>query len=100
MLVAAAFIQKSGYYEDTGWQMEVFGDEEKFAVETESAPQKVATAINAVWKGSRLLTPIGGGVQIAATQALDLSNLLEDEKGTVAAAHNAIDLKSLPADQW
>ena len=100
MLVAAAFIQNSGYYADADWKMDVFRDEEQFGVETKAAPQKVATAINAIWKGSRLLTPIGGGVQIAATQALDASNLLDDEKGTVASAHKAIDLKSLPADQW
>ena len=56
------------------------------------------TAINAIWKGNRLLTPIGGGVTMHPRLAIDPPNLLMDEKGTVGAAHAAT--KDLPADVW
>ena len=50
-----------------------------------------------IWKGSTLMTPIGGGVQIEARAALRPENLLQDEKDKLDQAHNAV---SLPAGRW
>ena len=40
MSIAAAFIQQNDYYGQAGWNMEVFGDEAAFPVETYNAPTK------------------------------------------------------------
>ena len=55
------------------------------------------TAINAVWRGPRLITPIGGGVTIQAATAGEPPNLLVDERGEVAKAHAAV---KLPEGRW
>ena len=70
--------------------MEFLGDEDKFAVETYNAPRKVESAVNAVWKGGRLVTPIGGGVEIEADMALDPQNHLTDEDGKLATIREAV----------
>ena len=53
-----------------------------------------------MWKGRHLATPVGGGVQIQAKQALSGDNLLADEDGNVASTRDAIELSDLPADAW
>ena len=99
MAVAAAFIQQEDYYGKTDWRMELFGDENAFAVETYNVPNTVATAVNAVWKGRRLMTPIGGGVSVQPRRALDPENVLDDEHGKVAELHKQTKLR-LAKDQW
>lgn len=100
LAIAAAFIQERDYYGRAGWEMKTFGDENAFPVEKYEAPQQVASTVNVVWKGSVLMTPIGGGVKIQAKKALDSQNLLADEKGEVRAAHEALDLSKLAKNQW
>lgn len=100
MLVAAAFMQEQNYYGQAGWKMPLFGSEEAFPVETVNAPQKAATAVNTLWKGNRLLTPLGGGVQIEATRALQSDVLLADEEGRVATARQQVKLQNLGPTQW
>ncbi len=99
MVVAAAFIQKQGYYGKAGWSMSFFGDESRFSVETYTAPKKVASAVAAVWKGNRLMTPIGGGVQIQPTLALQPKHLLDDDRGQVARTRQEIKVE-LAEGQW
>ena len=99
MTVAAAYIQEQDFYGKADWNLGLLGDESQFAVETYQEPKKVASAVTAKWKGNRLMTPIGGGVQIEATRALDSQNLLEDEKGQVDALRNQIKLE-LAKGQW
>jgi hypothetical protein len=53
-----------------------------------------------MWKRNRLMTPIGGGVEIRASMAVDSGSTFADEDGAVAKAKDAIDLTSLPASQW
>jgi len=53
-----------------------------------------------MWKGNTLLTPIGGGVQMRPTEAIEPTNLLEDEEAKVRKARAAIDLSNLGPDQW
>ena len=67
--IAAAYIRHEGFYGKAEWKMDLLGDERSFAVETYDMPKQVAPAINAIWKGSRLMTPIGGGVAIEPGRA-------------------------------
>jgi hypothetical protein len=100
LAVAAAFIQHQDYYGLVGWKPEVFHSEAAYPVETLNPPKEVETAVNSLWKGNVLLTPVGGGVQMRPTEAIDPTNLLDDEKGEVEKARAAVDLSTLAADQW
>ena len=100
LFVAAAFIQDEDYYGKAGWSAKVFGDEKAFPIRTYQTPVYVETAAQAVWKGRRLLTPVGGGVIVRPRNALKTSNLLSDEDGRVAAVHEGVDLSKLPKDKW
>jgi hypothetical protein len=100
MVVAAAFIQEQDYYGQAGWSLELFGSEQTCSVESYNSPARVATAVNSLWKGRRLVTPVGGGVQIQAKLAIDSANLLPDERGEVAAARDGVDTKTLADGQW
>jgi hypothetical protein len=98
--VVAAYMQQNDLYGQVGWRMETFGNEQVMPVETLNAPKQVASAVNSIWKGHTLMTPIGGGVQIQATRALESSNMLAEDDAEVAAARDGVNLKSLPADMW
>lgn len=98
--IAAAFIQEQDYYSQAGWKAEVFMDEDQLAVEIYEAPMQVESAVNAIWKGNRLMTPIGGGVSIRPHHALRSENLLADEQGEVQAARSAVKIEGLAEGQW
>ncbi len=100
LAVAAAFIQHQDYYQLANWKADTFNDEKAFAVEKLNPPQQVETAVNSLWKGNTLMTPMGGGVQMRPTEAIDPTNLLEDKDAKVQEARTAIDLSKLKADQW
>ncbi len=98
LLIAMAFIQQQDYYGKSGWQAELFRDEGRLPIETHPAPQRVETAVNVIWKGSRLYTPLGGGVQIQPYLALAPEYRLPDEKGQVA--RRRAELSQLPPQRW
>ncbi len=98
--IAAAHIQAQELHHEAGWEMSVFGDEEKFPVETHATPTRVETVVNVVKKGNGYITPIGGGVDIRPALALDENNLIEDDKGKTAKAHADIDLSKVDQDAW
>lgn len=99
--IAAAFIQAQDYYGKSGWTGGVFNDESAYPVETYHSPKQVETAINAVSKGAnKLVTPIGGGVDISPRQALSENNRLSDEQGAVAEKAKSISLGGLSENQW
>ncbi len=100
LLVAAAYIQDSDYYGKSNWQASTFRDESKVAVRTHNVPKHVETAVNSLWKGNRLMTPVGGGVHIEPDQALASANLLQDEGGKVAEQRAKLSLKDLAPGQW
>ena len=87
LAVAAAFIQKQDYYGAADWKMVTLGDERQFPVETFEAPKTVEPAANAVFKGNRLMTPIGGGVEIgiAGLRRRDRARAPGGEVNSVAA---------------
>ena len=97
--IAAAYIQQQEVFTKAGWKMEFFGDESAFPVETYEIPKTVETVVNAVWKGSTLVTPVSGGVHIEPTKALESDKLLSDEKGKVAKLRQEINI-NLAKGQW
>lgn len=98
--VAAAYIQQQGFYDKSDWSADVFLSEQQFPVEILPAPRHVDTVVTSIWKGNRLMTPVGGGVEIEPQLALSSENLLPDENGAVRAAQEALDLSGLAPDQW
>jgi hypothetical protein len=100
LAVAAAFIQKQDYYGQADWKLDTFGDETKCRIETFETPKTVETACTAVWKGNRLMTPVGGGVSVQPHEAVESHNLLKDEKGAVKQARESVKLEGLAQGQW
>ncbi|MEX0819735.1 MAG: DUF1598 domain-containing protein [Pirellulaceae bacterium] len=100
MSVAAAYIQRQDFYSQVGWSMDLFGSEESYPVQTGKPPRQVETAVSAVWRGNRLMTPIGGGVNIQPRLALTSSNLLPDEQGAVKKQRAEVTLDHLEPGQW
>jgi hypothetical protein len=100
MAIVAAFLQQQDWYGQAGWTASLLSDEQRFPVATYPAPLRVDSAVNVVWKGNVLMTPIGGGVSIQASRALDSTHLRHEEKGSVSAARESLDLHSLDNDQW
>lgn len=98
LVVAAAYMQEHDAYGKSGWGATTLCDETAYPVERLTPPTRAETAIHAVWRGNRLLTPIGGGVTVHPRMALDAPNLIMDEKGDVKSAHASA--KDLPADGW
>jgi hypothetical protein len=78
----------------------MLGDEEQFAIEAYEAPKTVETACTAIWKGNRLMTPVGGGVRIEPLEAIQTSHLLKDEQGAVKDARAKVKLDNLAKSQW
>ncbi len=99
MSVVGAFMRKYDYFAKVGWDMPVFGDEGRYAVQTKQTPLQVESAIHAIWKGNRLSTPIGGGVHVEPTLALASENVLADEEARVQTLRAQTEL-SLADGQW
>ncbi len=100
MAVAAAYIRQNDFYGLTDWSLGTFGDEAAYPVETLNPPKEVASAVNSIWKGRTLMTPIGGGVQMRPDQALSSENLISDGDGEVKKVREELDLSKLDADKW
>ena len=73
---------------------------DSLSVEVYPEPKTVDTAVNAVWKGNSLMTPIGGGVEIQPLTALSSQNLLKDEDNVVRKIHERTSVTGLQANQW
>lgn len=100
MSIVAAFIQKEDYFSRAGWDMTFFSDEEKFPVETYEAPKQVETAVNAIFKGGSLMTPVGGGVSIQPLKAVSEGKIKYDQKGLINKVRSTVDTESLDDGQW
>lgn len=99
MLVATAFLQKYDWYAQASFSGEFLRDESRFPVETHAVPQQVETAARALWKGNRLMMPVGGGVQIRAELALAPERVTVDSEGAIAAERERV-APDLAAGQW
>ncbi len=98
--IAAAYIQDQDFYTQADWDMPVLSDESKVTVETYTAPEQVETAVNAIWKGSTLMTPLGGGVQMQPRLALNRDNLTIDTKGENNRVKKSAGPSDLKDGQW
>ena len=76
--IVGAAIQFLDAYTECDWQPDLFLDPSRIDVETHDVPTKLPTAVNAVWKGRRLLTPVGGGVSIRITEAFEPMRIADD----------------------
>ena len=100
MLIAGAYIQQQDFYSQADWSMELLGNEQLLPVEIYAAPKQVDTAVNAIWKGNVLMTPIGGGVHINARKAISPAYIQSDDEGLVSGAHDQVEFTNLVEDQW
>ena len=98
--VAAAYIQKQDFYGKAGWSMELFGDEQAMPTEMYNAPKQVESTVATVWRGSKLMTPIAGGVRFEPRVAIKPGNLLSDESGKVDKVRGEVKLKLAPGQWW
>lgn len=98
--IAAAHIQKQDYVTQAGWDMGVLLDESRLPVETHTAPHQVETAVNAVWKGTQLVTPLGGGVAIQPKKALGEEFVRTDVKGDLLKPRQAVTPKTDATAWW
>lgn len=98
--IAAAYIHEQDFYGQADWTMPVLGDESTYQLSTYTAPEQVETAVNAVWRGNTLMTPLGGGVQMQPRKALSSETLVVDRQGE----NNQVKQSAGPADlkpgQW
>jgi hypothetical protein len=97
LAIVAAYLQEHDAFGRTSWSADVLRNEDAYAIERFQPPRQIDCAVNAVRKGNRLLTPIGGGVVMTPRRALDAANLQADEKGTVKATKSEL---TIPADRW
>ncbi len=100
MAIAAAYIQEQDFYGQAGWSMPVLLDESKVPVETYTAPEQVETAVNAIWRGNTLMTPLGGGVQMQPRLALRRDRLTVDTDGANEQVKQSAGPSKLADGQW
>ncbi len=100
MSVAAAYMQEKDFFAKVDWNLGVFGDEAQLPVETYPVPRQVASAVNVVWKGSTLMTPIGGGVSIEPRQAVQTDNLSVDTTQEVANVQQDVGIAGVDRGTW
>lgn len=99
MSVVAAWLQKENIYQKANWSMDFFGDEERFSVETAPAVERAVPAVNIVAHGKGIVSfPIGGGVMIEPTTALDEKHVTAD-KGDVAETRKKVG-GAMPENVW
>ncbi|MDO4550924.1 MAG: DUF1598 domain-containing protein [Planctomycetia bacterium] len=99
MSVVAAYMQKEQIYEKLGWSLVLFGNENRFPIETGTAPKYVESAVGAVMRGNTLMTPIGGGVEIRSAKALDAENLINPKDADVEKQRKEIEA-AVPDEGW
>jgi len=98
--IAAAYIQQQDFYGQAGWNMPVLMDESKVNVETYVAPSQVETAVNAIWKGNTLMTPLGGGVNMQPKLAIASSRVKLDSDGDNNRVKQSAGPSKLAEGQW
>ena len=98
MSVVAAYLRENNIYSLANWKLETFGDESITPVEVNRAPTHVDTAVNVIWRGQKLMTPIGGGVRVRPTDALSPGKIQVNPE--VAETKDKIKVADLAADVW
>ncbi len=99
-LVAAAFLRRENWTGLADLRLELLLDSRRLPLAELPTPKQAPCAVNALWKGSRLMAPAGGGVSISPEQALAAENLLSDESGSLAAASKTLRERAEEAWWW
>jgi len=100
LAIAAAYIQEQDFYAQADWTMPVLMDESQVPVETYTAPEKVETAVNAIWRGNTLMTPLGGGVNMQPRLAFNSDRMQVDAAGENVQVKQAAGPTDLEPKQW
>jgi len=100
LAIAAAFLQKHDIYGQAGWNLGVFGQEQVYPVETLNTPKHTETVVASIWRGNRLMTPVGGGVTLEPRQALQEGYVQVDSDGKLVKTRDGIDIGKLADGQW
>lgn len=98
--IAAAYIQQQDFYGQADWGMPVLLNESKVSVETYTTPEQVETAVNAIWRGNTLMTPLGGGVHMQPRLALQSDRLQVDAVGANDKVKQSAGPSNLADGQW
>ena len=98
--IAAAYIQEQDFYGQAAWDMPVLLDESRYSVETYTVPEQVETAVNAIWRGNTLMTPLGGGVHMRPRAALESDHLVVDTAGDNKKIQQSAGPSGLADGQW
>lgn len=98
--IAAAYIHEQDFYGQANWDAGVLMDESKVSVQTYTAPEQVETAVNAIWKGNTLMTPLGGGVQMQPRIALNSDRMTVDTSGETVNTKRSAGPSNLTDGQW
>lgn len=98
--IAAAYIHEQDFYGQAEWAMPVLGSESDYTIQTYTAPEQVETAVNAVWRGNTLMTPLGGGVQMQPRKALSSQTLVVDREGKNNEVKQSAGPSGLKDGQW
>ncbi|SMP69407.1 Protein of unknown function [Neorhodopirellula lusitana] len=98
--IAAAYIQEQDFYTQADWSMPTLSDEQSVPVQTYTAPEKVETAVNAIWRGNTLMTPLGGGVNMQPRVAFNSDRMVVDANGENAKAQESAGPANLADGQW
>jgi Protein of unknown function (DUF1598) len=98
--IAAAYIQEQDFYTQANWTAPVLMDESVVSVQTYTAPEQVETAVNAIWRGNTLMTPLGGGVHMRPTTALTSEHKTVDTSGETVSVMKEATPTDLAEGQW
>lgn len=79
LFVIVVYLWNELIYELVGWELMIFLDEDSFLMEIYVILIKVLCFVNVVWKWSRFLVLVGGGVLICVSDVLSLINLFFDD---------------------
>ncbi|MEM6979251.1 MAG: DUF1598 domain-containing protein [Planctomycetota bacterium] len=100
LAIVSAYIHKQDFYTRADWSMSLLGDESQLPTQTYPVPAQVETAVNAIWRGNTLMTPLGGGVSMQPRLALNRDRVSIDDSGEIAATKQRVDPENLADDQW
>ena len=98
--IAAAYIQEQDFYTQAEWNLGSLGDESRYSVQRYIAPTQVETAVNAIWRGNTLMTPLGGGVQMQPRLALQKDTITLDRDGGSVVVKEEAGPTNLSEGQW
>lgn len=100
LAIVAAFLREYDAYGRSGWMATLFQDPNRLDVNTYPVPKRVESAVNVVWKGNTLMTPIGGGVNIQADQAFSEDRLAYDETGQMDVRRRELTIPQDDPKAW